>query len=106
MYFSGDTVWYDGVREVAERVTATVALLNVGAARVTAAGDRPLTFTASEAVEVAKAMPSALIVPLHYEGWEHFSESRADVERAFTTAGLSARLCWPEPGKPTVLPGA
>ena len=76
-----------------------MALLCLGAARVSAAGDWPLTLTAAEAVEVARAMPSALIVPLHYEGWEHFSESRDDVNRAFAAAGLTSRLCWPQRGK-------
>jgi len=99
VYFSGDTVWYDGVREVAARFRVTTALLCLGAARVSAVGDWPLTFTAEEAVEAARAMPSALIVPLHFEGWEHFSESREDVDRAFTAAGLSDRLRWPKPGK-------
>jgi hypothetical protein len=37
----------------------------------------------------------ATVIPLHFEGWEHFSESRADVERAFAAAGLSDRLQWP-----------
>jgi L-ascorbate metabolism protein UlaG (beta-lactamase superfamily) len=103
VYFSGDTVWYEGVREVAERFGVDVALLCAGAARVRAAGDHPLTLTAKDAVAVARAMPSALVVPVHYEGWEHFSESRDDVERAFADVGLADRLRWLEPGTPTQL---
>lgn len=103
VWFSGDTVWYDGVREVAERATITVAILCLGAARVKAAGDHPLTFTAAEAVTVARALPSATIVPVHFDGWEHFSESRADVEREFTAAGLSDHLRWPT-AQPLELP--
>jgi L-ascorbate metabolism protein UlaG (beta-lactamase superfamily) len=104
VWFSGDTVWYEGVAEVAERATVKIALLNLGAARVKAAGDHPLTFTAAEAVTAARAMPSAAIVPLHFDGWEHFSESRADVEREFASAGLAGRLRWPAPGQPIDLP--
>jgi len=33
IYFSGDTVWYDGVEEVAERFSVSVALLCLGAQR-------------------------------------------------------------------------
>ena len=95
LYVSGDTVLYEGVQEVAARFDVGVAVLNVGAARVAAAGDQPLTFTAEEAVEVARLMPSATIVPLHFEGWAHFSEGRAEVERAFAAAGLRERLRWP-----------
>ena len=48
-------------------------------------------------------MPSAAIVPLHFEGWAHFSEGRQEVERAFAAAGLTSRLRWPEPGEPVEL---
>ncbi|HZE05629.1 MAG TPA: MBL fold metallo-hydrolase [Solirubrobacteraceae bacterium] len=103
VYVSGDTVWYEGVAEVARRFEPQLALLNLGAARVSAVGASPLTFTAAEAVEAARAMPAASIVPLHFEGWEHFTESRADVEAAFRTARLAERLLWPQRGKPLQL---
>ena len=98
VYVSGDTVWYDGVREVSERFDVGVALLNCGRARVSAAGDNDLTMSADDAVHAAQAMPHATIVPLHYEGWEHFTQSRADLERAFVKAGLSQRLAFPAAG--------
>jgi hypothetical protein len=44
-----------------------------------------------------------MIVPLHFEGWEHFTEGRQDVDRAFELAGLKDRLLWLEPGVPTPL---
>jgi L-ascorbate metabolism protein UlaG (beta-lactamase superfamily) len=100
IYFSGDTVWYVGVAEVAARFRVRTAVLFLGAARVAAAGDWPLTFTAEGAVEAARAFAEAAIVPLHFEGWAHFSESRAAVEEAFARAGLGGRLHWPPPGRP------
>jgi len=99
VYFSGDTVWYEGVAEVARRFPITVAILNLGAARVPQVGPFHLTMTAAEGVEVARAFSGAAIVPLHFEGWAHFSEGRAAIEQAFGAAGLSSRLCWPEAGK-------
>ncbi len=106
VYVSGDTVWFDGVREVAERFDVRVAVLFLGAARVHAVGDWPLTFTSEEAVIVARAMPRATIVPVHFEGWEHFSESRQEIERAFANAGIEHRLRWLTPGAAVSLPGA
>jgi L-ascorbate metabolism protein UlaG (beta-lactamase superfamily) len=94
MYVTGDTVWYEGVAEVARRFGAEAVLLFAGAARVKVAGPAHLTFDASDAVELARAIPNAVIVPLHYEGWEHFSEGRAELERAFRDAGFEARLRW------------
>jgi L-ascorbate metabolism protein UlaG (beta-lactamase superfamily) len=97
LYVSGDTVWYEGVAEVARWFHVTMAVLNMGAARVEAAGPAPLTMTAEDGVQLARAMPNATIVPLHFEGWAHFSESRKIIEAAFRTAGLEDRLRWAEP---------
>ncbi len=78
-----------------------------GPLRVTATparhGPAAITFTAAEGVEVARAMPDATIVPLHYEGWEHFSESRVEIDDAFARAGLASRLRWPQAGEPIAL---
>jgi L-ascorbate metabolism protein UlaG (beta-lactamase superfamily) len=105
IYLSGDTVWYDGVAEVAARFPGIrTAILFLGAARVAAVGPDHLTMTADEAVLAARAFGDATIVPLHYEGWEHFSESRTQIQSAFATAGLQARLKFLEPGVPTALP--
>ncbi len=47
--------------------------------------------------------PRALVVPLHFEGWEHFSEGRREVAEAFAVAGLTSCLRWLEPGRPASL---
>ena len=103
VYVSGDTVWYDGTTEVSRRAQPRVVILFAGAARVREVGPAPLTLTASETVEAARAFVEALIVPLHVEGWAHFSESRADIEHAFDAAGIADRLCWLPAGSPVEL---
>jgi L-ascorbate metabolism protein UlaG (beta-lactamase superfamily) len=104
VYVSGDTVWYEGVAEVARRFAVQVAVLFAGAARVREVGPAALTFTAAEAVAAAQSFSDAVIVPLHFEGWAHYSESGAELEQAFAAAGLSDRLRRPAPGVPLVLP--
>jgi L-ascorbate metabolism protein UlaG (beta-lactamase superfamily) len=89
--------------EIAQRADVRVAFLFMGAARVSEVGPAHLTMTADEGVLVARAMPRATVVPLHYEGWAHFSEGRTDIERAFAAAGLSERLRWLVPGQRTAL---
>ena len=106
VYVSGDTVWYEGVAEVARRFPVTVGMLFMGAARVEAVGPWNLTFTAEEAVEAAKALSRATIVPLHYEGWKHFSESRTEIGRAFEEAGMAGRLVWLPRGTAAEIPAA
>jgi len=86
VYLSGDTVWYDGVGAVAARFPVRLALLFMGAARVAAVAPWHLTVTAEEGVEAARALGAAAILPVHFEGWEHFSESRPEIGRAFAAA--------------------
>lgn len=103
IYVSGDTVWYEGVAEVAWRFTVQVAILFMGTARVREVGPAHLTLAATEGVEAARAFPDAVIVPVHYEGWAHFTEGREQIERAFDAAGLASRLRWLPPGQAVTL---
>jgi L-ascorbate metabolism protein UlaG (beta-lactamase superfamily) len=98
LYISGDTVWFEGIEEVARRFKVTTAVLFMGAAVVPKVGPAHLTMTAEEGVFAARVFCYARIVPLHLAGWAHLTQSRIDVERAFAAAGLQARLCWLGPG--------
>lgn len=104
IYISGDTVWYDGVAEVARRFQVRLAVMFMGAARVREVGPAHLTLAAEESRAIVDAFPDALIVPVHYEGWGHFSEGRPQIARAFADAGGGSRVRWIEAGKPTDLP--
>ena len=103
IYISGDTVWYEGVEQVAQRFPVKTAVLFMGAARVPDVSPANLTFTAREAILFARARPEAKIVPLHFEGWKHFSESRAEIAQAFTEDGLAGRLKWLKAGQPEII---
>lgn len=99
VYVSGDSVWYQGITEVAHRYPAGLAVLHAGAAKVPAVGPYHLTMTGEEAVAAARVFSSATIFPVHFEGWAHFSEGKSDIARAFRDAGLEQRLRWPEAGR-------
>jgi len=101
IYISGDTVWYEGIEEIARKFKIKTAILFMGAARVAAAGPSHLTFTAEEGVKAARAFPEATIVPVHFEGWGHFSEAKTDISAAFEKANLQHRLRWLTPGQPS-----
>jgi L-ascorbate metabolism protein UlaG (beta-lactamase superfamily) len=95
VYITGDSVWYAGLEEVAARFNIGLVIPFVGAAVVTEVGPAHLTMTAKETVELAKRFDKAIIVPLHFEGWEHFRESKQEIESEFMKAGLLHRLQWP-----------
>ena len=52
MWISGDTVLYDGVREVADRVQVGVAILHLGSAQFTVTGPVRYTMNAEHVVEL------------------------------------------------------
>jgi L-ascorbate metabolism protein UlaG (beta-lactamase superfamily) len=103
IYVSGDTVWYDGVAEVARRFRVSTAVLFLGAAVIPAKGRAPLTMTAEEAVLAARALTPKHVLPIHYEGWAHLSQGKEEVAGAFAAAGLSEKLVWLRSGRPTSL---
>ena len=44
------------------------------------------TLTAAEAVELCGLIRPRTVIPIHYEGWKHFREGRAEAEREFARA--------------------
>jgi len=97
VYITGDTVWYEGVEEVAKRFDVKMVLAFMGAAIVKNVGAAHLTMTVEEGLKLARLFDNATIVPMHFEGWEHFSESKTEIERKFKDANLTNRLRWAEP---------
>jgi L-ascorbate metabolism protein UlaG (beta-lactamase superfamily) len=101
IYISGDTVWYDGVAEVAQRFKAGVVLPFAGAAQTR--GPFHLTMDTNDTIETARAFPDAVIVPLHTDGWAHFKQNADDLRASFETLGFGRRLKLLEPGVKTVI---
>jgi L-ascorbate metabolism protein UlaG (beta-lactamase superfamily) len=101
IYITGDTVWYDSVAEVARRFKAGIVLLFAGAAQTR--GPFHLTMDTNDAIETAQAFPDAVIVPVHYEGWQHYRQSGEDLLKTFSALGFGSRLRLLEPGVATAI---
>jgi L-ascorbate metabolism protein UlaG (beta-lactamase superfamily) len=101
VYVSGDTVWFDGVAEVARRFRCGVVLPFAGAAQTR--GPFHLTMDTNDTIETARAFPDAVIVPVHTEGWAHFRQNGEDLRKSFDVLGFGPRLRLLEPGVPTVI---
>jgi L-ascorbate metabolism protein UlaG (beta-lactamase superfamily) len=99
IYLSGDTVWFDGVAEVARRFKCGLVLPFAGAAQTR--GPFHLTMDTNDAIETARAFPDAVIVPLHTDGWAHFRQSAQDLRISFDALGFGKRLRLLEPGVAT-----
>ena len=91
LWISGDTVLYDGVRQVADRLQVDTALLHLGGVRFPISGPVHYTMTAEEAVELCRLVRPRTVIPIHYEGWKHFREGREAIEREFADAPEDVR---------------
>ncbi len=104
---SGDTVLYDGVREVAERLEVDTALLHLGGVRFPVSGPARYTMTARDAVELCGAIRPRTVIPIHYEGWKHFRQGRDAIEREFAgaPADFQRSVKWLPIGSPVSVGG-
>lgn len=104
LWITGDTVLFDGLREVAARATIDVLIAHVGAVRFPwLTGPARYTMDAAETVALAKLTQARRVVALHVAGWTHFREGAAELHAAFAAAGLQERLVVPAPGVPLAL---
>ena len=99
LYISGDTVWFDGINEIAQRFKIGTAILHIGMASFPITGPIRFTFNAREAVRAVKALKPRMVIPVHYEGWKHFLEPKAEAEKHFSAAGIEEQVKWLELGK-------
>ena len=104
VYVSGDNASIERVSEVAAQFPQIdIAVLFAGAARVDFKdAGRPLTLTAERAADAALLLDAKTVVPAHFRGWAHFSQTPDQLLAAFADAGIADRLHIPEPGVWTV----
>jgi len=101
LWISGDTVLYEGVREVARRLDVGTALLHLGSVRFPLTGPVRYTMNAAQAVSLCRELRPHTVLPVHYEGWGHFEEGRTAVEAelADAPADIRDRFRWLPTGK-------
>ncbi|WUJ75128.1 MBL fold metallo-hydrolase [Kribbella soli] len=102
VYVAGDNASLGLVKEIADRFAPIdVAVLFAGAARTALLDGANLTLTSADAVEAARLLGTATIVPVHTEGWAHFTEGPDQFVSAFREAGLEERVTVLEHGVAT-----
>ena len=88
VYVSGDNASLPLVEQIAGRFPEVeIAVLFAGAGRVPRI-DGNLTLTSSDAVRAAELLGARAVVGVHTEDWEHFTETRDQLEAAFADTGL------------------
>jgi len=90
VYVSGDNASLPLVQQIADHFGGVdIAVLFAGAARVPGI-EGQLTLTSTDAAKAARILGAATVVGLHTEHWQHFSETREQLEAAFEGTGLLA----------------
>jgi hypothetical protein len=87
LWITGDTVLYDGVRQVADRLQVDTALLHLGCVRFAVTGPVRYTMTAKDAVALCRLVRPQTAIPIHYEGWTHFRQGGEPAQTAVVVYG-------------------
>lgn len=104
VYVSGDNASLPVVRAIAARIgPVDAAVLFAGGARTALAGGAYLTLASDAAAEAARILDARQVVPLHFEGWAHFSQDADTLRSAFRRAGMEDRLRLLAPGEQVAL---
>jgi L-ascorbate metabolism protein UlaG (beta-lactamase superfamily) len=90
IYLTGDTVFYEGIEEVAEKFKPKYVFIFAGAARPR--GPFNVTMATNDAIDTAFAFPGATIIPVHFEGWSHYTENGEMLRQTFSAMGVTDRL--------------
>jgi len=105
LWITGDTVLHRPLREAAAAMRVDVAIVHVGGVRFPITGPVRYTMTARRAVQLCELVRPRVAVPAHYEGWAHFKDGRAAVERELARApeDVRRRVRWLPIGEPVDL---
>ncbi|RMJ24782.1 hypothetical protein PHISP_04331 [Aspergillus sp. HF37] len=99
IYFSGDTVYIDELKEIKDRVHVMAAVLNLGNATFEfPIGPIQITMDGKQAVRLVREIGADIMVPMHFEDWEHFTEHGKDLAKIFDEEGIMDKVCWTTPG--------
>jgi L-ascorbate metabolism protein UlaG (beta-lactamase superfamily) len=102
LWVSGDTVDFRGLRDVARRLDVDVAVVHIGAVRFPISGPLHYSLDGRRAARVIERIAPRVAIPVHYEGWSHFSEPEAHLRVALEPVGGSIR--WLPLGVATDIP--
>jgi L-ascorbate metabolism protein UlaG (beta-lactamase superfamily) len=101
-WMTGDTVLYDGLRAVGDRLRIGTVLLHLGSVQFPLTGPLKYTMTAQDGVRLVQQLAPTTVVPVHYEGWSHFRQQRDGIDEVLATAPAEVRdrVRWAPIGQP------
>jgi L-ascorbate metabolism protein UlaG (beta-lactamase superfamily) len=98
---SGDNSSLDIVRDIAQSIgSIDLAILFAGGACFDEVADgAPLTLTNDAALEAARILNAAKVIPVHADSWGHFRQGQDQMRDTFEAAGMADRIVVLHPGE-------
>ncbi|KAK7177437.1 hypothetical protein PSPO01_16516 [Paraphaeosphaeria sporulosa] len=109
VYFSGDTVYIEELAKISEKYHIAVALMNLGKATFynvtreclpSETGEfLQITMDGRQAARLFREIKADILVPMHYESWDHFTQHEEELSKEFEDEGVLSKVRWLKPGK-------
>jgi L-ascorbate metabolism protein UlaG (beta-lactamase superfamily) len=98
LYISGDTLMFEGVREIARRCPGIdLSLLHLGGTRLP--GGLLVTMDAAQGADMIEALEPARAIPIHYDDYTVMKSPLADFRAEVARRGLAASVTYLERGE-------
>jgi L-ascorbate metabolism protein UlaG (beta-lactamase superfamily) len=82
IYISGDTVYFNGIREVAKRFKVDVGIFHVGSVEFRyLTGFGRYTMNSNDLIKAVHTLQPRLVIPIHHKGWSHFKEKEGVLKK-------------------------
>jgi len=102
VYWTGDTIWYDGVENVISEHKPDVIITHSSGARI--GNSEPIVMDGFQTISTCKFAPEAKVVAVHMESLDHYKITRADLRKLADRENISPdRLLIPQDGEEMVL---
>ncbi|GKZ33554.1 hypothetical protein AbraIFM66950_003459 [Aspergillus brasiliensis] len=104
IYFSGDTVYVEELKQMTDRYHICAAIFNLGNAHAhtdmtdLSSPRYQITMDGKQAAKLFREIKADYLVPMHYESWHHFTQFGEELRRVFQEEGIDDRVCWLNPG--------
>ncbi|RYP52964.1 hypothetical protein DL768_001958 [Monosporascus sp. mg162] len=109
IYFTGDTVYVEELAKMANKYHIAVALMNLGKASFEGVNSEgqpgqpddvlQITMDGRQAARLFRDIEADVLVPMHYESWDHFTQHEEELSKEFDEEGILEKVCWLKPGK-------
>lgn len=103
VYISGDTVFFKGIQEVAERYKVDIGIFHLGSVQVRyLTGFGQYTMDGKQLLKAARLIRPNTIIPIHHNGWTHFKEKETTLRSIIDhDKEVKERTVFLTPGVPT-----